>query len=184
MGARRVLLTHFSQRYSKIPSVNSLDSLSVKLEDAEDVDPNEGMDQPADRHIESHAPIKNLLDRLDEQTTQSQTGAQEQESNRTYSMDSECDPKPTSAPSEVTTLHRRQVNDMKIGVAFDYMHVKVGEIAHLEKFTPALRELYKNEEPDRLASKITFSDDETEVPPKKDKSASRAEKARRRLIRG
>ncbi|MCJ1231893.1 hypothetical protein MMC12_008572, partial [Toensbergia leucococca] len=32
---------------------------------------------------------------------------------------------------------------MKIGVAFDYMRVKVGEIAHLEKFTPALLKLYE-----------------------------------------
>ena len=37
MGARRVLLTHFSQRYSKLPSMNDIDRASLKLEDAEDV---------------------------------------------------------------------------------------------------------------------------------------------------
>ena len=35
-------------------------------------------------------------------------------------------------------------NDMKIGVAFDYMRVKVRDIACLEKFTPALRKLYEH----------------------------------------
>lgn len=41
----------------------------------------------------------------------------------------------------VTTKARAPVRDMKVGVAFDYMRVKVGEIAHLERFRPALSRL-------------------------------------------
>ena len=72
---------------------------------------------------------------------------------------------------------RSQIHDMKIGVAFDYMRVKVGEIAHLEKFTPALRELYKDVDEDVKESKEAFSDNVTEVLPSK--GASQADKARK-----
>ena len=36
---------------------------------------------------------------------------------------------------------RARDSDMIVGIAFDYMRVKVGEIAHLEYFKPALRRL-------------------------------------------
>lgn len=44
----------------------------------------------------------------------------------------------------VTNLPRR--TDLKIAFAFDYMRVKVKDIASLERFVPALRELYKDDE--------------------------------------
>ena len=34
---------------------------------------------------------------------------------------------------------------MKVGVAFDLMRVKVGEIAALERLVPALQQLFKDE---------------------------------------
>lgn len=40
----------------------------------------------------------------------------------------------------------RLESDMKVGVAFDYMRVKVGEIGQLEKFTPALLKLFAEED--------------------------------------
>ena len=85
---------------------------------------------------------------------------------------------------------RPQITDMKIGVAFDYMRVRVGDIMHLEKFNPAMRELYKEAEEDekaKRAAKEAFSDSEDQVvegvtEADKVKSAEmveRAEKARK-----
>ena len=53
---------------------------------------------------------------------------------------------------------------MKVGVAFDYMRVKVKDIIHLEKFNGAMRELYKEAEEEeqkakmKAAAKEAFSD--------------------------
>jgi hypothetical protein len=71
---------------------------------------------------------------------------------------------------------------MKVGVAFDYMRVRVRDIIHLEKFNPAMRELYKQEEEEdgkaKRAAKEAFSDDEAEVGDNhKAKLAMKAEKA-------
>ena len=176
MGARRVILTHFSQRYQNLPSMSALDNHSVQLEDAEDVDdPSAGMDQPVEEStspVKSQATIENILGALDESAPQAPTEPQP--------------PKPTPAhtgapdlpsgsltntlaqiiASNINPTPRPQLNDMKIGVAFDYMRVKVGDIIHLEKFTPALRELYKetvDEPKDYRAAKEAFSDDENDV---------------------
>ena len=172
MGARRVLLTHFSQRYQAVPSLSALDHRSVELEDAEDVDdPSAGMDRESTSPVKPEATINSILDGLDETPSNTETEPYPQAQT----------PPQTSAPgltaSDATTLAqtiasnnnptpRPQLNDMKIGVAFDYMRVKVGDIMHLEKFTPALQELYKDtsdEKKDARAAEDAFADDENDV---------------------
>ena len=165
MGARRVILTHFSQRYQKIPSLSALDSCSVKLEDAEDVDdPSAGMDLPVEEStppVKPQAIINQILDDLDGKPSQAQP----------ESLPDIPSPSPTDNLAQITASNlnpilRPHPNDMKIGVAFDHMRVKVGDIMHLEKFTPALRELYKevvDEAKDSKAAKEAFSDDEDDA---------------------
>lgn len=165
MGARRVILTHFSQRYQKIPSLSTLESCSVELEDAEDVDdPSAGMDLPVEestRPVKPQAIINQILDDLDEKPSHAQPD----------SSPGMPPPPPTDTLAQITASNlnpilRPQPNDMKIGVAFDHMRVKVSDIMHLEKFTPALRELYKevvDEAKDSKAAKEAFSDDEDDV---------------------
>lgn len=176
MAARRVLLTHFSQRYQKIPSMSALDPPSVKLEDTEDVDdPSAGMDQPFEestRPVKPQATIDNILDSLDgissHNLTEPQPQTQSPPHTRATDLPSESIPNTLAQiiASNINPTPRPQLNDMKIGVAFDYMRVKVGDIMHLEKFTPALRELYKetlDEAKDKSAAKEAFSDDENDV---------------------
>lgn len=176
MGARRVLLTHFSQRYQKVPSMNALDTRSVKLEDAEDVDdPSAGMDQPVEestKPVKPQATIDSILDGLHEQASQTGTRPRAQTQPRPHTIAPDL-PSASHAntlaqiiASNINPARRSQIHDMKIGVAFDYMRVKVGDIMHLEKFTPALRELYKetlDEEKDTRAATEAFSDDENDV---------------------
>ncbi|KAL2038876.1 hypothetical protein N7G274_008398 [Stereocaulon virgatum] len=157
MGAKRVILTHFSQRYQKTPSMNSMDLLSVKLDDA---DPTEGVEEPIEGVEPSlqPAPASSLLNAGTEEVTQQpEDQAQPQ-------------PAPPTTTSTFVSLTnpppKPQPIDMKVGVAFDYMRVRVRDIIHLETFNPALRELYKQEEEDaraKRAAKEAFSDDEAEV---------------------
>lgn len=191
MGAKRVILTHFSQRYQKIPSMSSMNAMSVKLEDA---DPTEDADQPiegAEPTVETQAPTSNLSNGPNEEA------AQKQPENDTQTQRNRPGPPSTSTFSSLTSIAslmkpppRPQITDMKIGVAFDYMRVRVGDIMHLEKFNPAMRELYKEAEEDekaKRAAKKAFSDSEDEVvegmtEADKVKSAElveRAEKARK-----
>lgn len=159
MGARRLILTHFSQRYQKIPSMGSMKSLNVRLEDAEDVEDEMAAMEPPD-NVENEPPVetgefpKRANGNLNSELTQI----------KTENGDGPQPPKPSNDGSV------KPANEMKIGVAFDYMRVKVGDIMHLEKFTPAMRELYKDaerEEQDTKAKKVArqaFSDDVKEVP--------------------
>ena len=131
MSARRVVLTHFSQRYSKIPTMADVQGSTVNLEHTEvdDGDENGPMQDP-DVPIESEAP-----------------SAQANESHRPSRSTSR---QSLSASSEKVNLNSlanlsRQA-DLKIAFAFDYMRVKVKDIGSLEKFVPALRELYKDAE--------------------------------------
>lgn len=150
MRARRMILTHFSQRYQNVPSVGGLDTRTVNLEDAEDVDdPSAGMDQS----IEESAHVI-------EAPALSQTDASELPSEPRNK-----DPVETTA-SNTNSIPQSQFDDMKIGVAFDYMRVKVKDIIHLEKFTPALNELYKDS-PDETEASPSAEAVEIKAKPKK-----------------
>ncbi|KAH0541976.1 hypothetical protein FGG08_003608 [Glutinoglossum americanum] len=111
MGARRVILTHFSQRYQKIPVMDSVEGQDLGIDAAEIDVPNS-----EDGHI-------TIPDTIVSDPTM-----------------------PTSMESSVVKIKKPAFTDMKIGVAFDFMRVKVGEIAHLERFTPALTKLFKRQE--------------------------------------
>ncbi|KAI9810765.1 MAG: hypothetical protein M1827_006103 [Pycnora praestabilis] len=118
MGARRVLLTHFSQRYQKIPIMEGMEGQDVALEVEEERDAEEdGAD-----------------------TTMVDAATQG------FSESSVQRPQHQRGEAVVKIKKPDSVKDVKVGVAFDYMRVKVGEIAHLEKFTPALLKLYEEPE--------------------------------------
>lgn len=125
MRAKRVILTHFSQRYQKIPNMAGLANAEVKLEDTEEV---QDMMDAADEAVESADAIIAAAESMDfHSCTDKETDLKDSE----------------DSISSVVRLSADQqaIQDMKIGVAFDYMRVKVGEIAQLEKFSPALIKL-------------------------------------------
>ena len=131
MGARRVILTHFSQRYSKIPTMGDVQTSTVKLEEVEVDDEDEiGPMQDPDVPIEAET---------------ASAGAKEDHqafgSNVQHSLNRASEEAKLTVPANLP-----RDRDIKIAFAFDYMRVKVKDIASLEKFTPALRELYKEDE--------------------------------------
>lgn len=155
MGARRVLLTHFSQRYQKIPMMDAVEGqeLPLSFEDADAAEEDTGMilegvkkpEAPSLSELaENDASLEEILGAP---TTRSPVS------------------KSTSAASTTTqkvdlgSIHNR---DMKVGVCFDYMRVKVKDIALLEKFTPVLLKLYEDEA-DRKSLKSIDSDEVKET---------------------
>ncbi|KAF2104328.1 hypothetical protein NA57DRAFT_28567, partial [Rhizodiscina lignyota] len=89
MRAKACVLTHFSQRYQKIPVMETIDPESLKALNA-NAPENSDAAVPSDEGMAGERKIKVMA------------------------------------------------RDLKVCVAFDHMRVKVGDIAALEKFTPAL----------------------------------------------
>ena len=143
MHARRILLTHFSQRYQKIPIMDGLDGQELELEDggrSDDDDPMTGMGSEFDDASEMASKKK--------PTAKSSTKRSIGEMIEDDSTVEELLGSKTSPPNSKSSIRiakpdpRVNQQDVKVGVAFDYMRVKVKDIALLEKFTPALMKLY------------------------------------------
>lgn len=146
MGARRVVLTHFSQRYQKIPVMNTIDGLNVPLEaDEVNDDVPVGVDQ-------SEVPMGERTSRSLNEGHASQKGLEQ-----TMPLNKPRDTNQNFIESAI--VGPLPVGDMKVCVAFDYMRVKVGEILHMEKFTPALLKLF--EEPEPVGASLDGTAEET-----------------------
>ena len=134
MGARRILLTHFSQRYQKIPVMSNIGELQYELED-----------NTAAQDADANVPVV-------EETAADSTEAAPQPEKRA--------PSPSQHLLSRTRTSPKNIGDVKVGVAFDYMRVKVGEIAHLERFTPALLKLYEVGRVDEELGRLRQQDDD------------------------
>ena len=179
MGARRVLLTHFSQRYQKIPVMESLDMDKLRLEENADVDegisldtddamvgvePEQIQDQAASMRdaAKDDTAMEGILDSSTPSIDPNEdAGRSSSRSAAPVRFIRSSDPHQRHATNDSSPLSSRRPSpslrpiippegqlDMKVGVCFDYMRVKVRDIAVLEKFTPALLKLY--EEPEKV----------------------------------
>ncbi|KAL8773373.1 MAG: hypothetical protein Q9209_001767 [Squamulea sp. 1 TL-2023] len=128
MGAKRLILTHFSQRYQKLPSLGALNDAEVIFNDPQ--------------------PSKDAADLVDvmenSKETHSSTGAYEPvpEQHMTTTLLTTDRISPSSplrnSPPPSPTKH-----ELKVAIAFDFLRVRVGDIAHIEKFTPTLQRLFE-----------------------------------------
>jgi ribonuclease Z len=143
MGAKACVLTHFSQRYQKIPVLergvageqNGQDALP-EAEDAEDDDAEMGGPLEDDMAPTVPDPTANA------NGTPTGTGEKfelpSKSSKKAYPF------QPASGPPAAVKFKLN--SDMKVCVAFDYMRVKVKDMWKMEKFTPALLELFAEED--------------------------------------
>lgn len=139
MGARRVVLTHFSQRYQKIPIMDNLGGLNIPLEaDEVNDDVPVGLDQLELLIGESASCSLNEGHASQKGPEQTMLLNQSGDTNQNF--------------IESATARPIPVGGMKVCVAFDYMRVRVGEILHMEKFTPALLKLF--EEPESVGASL------------------------------
>ncbi|KAG9191717.1 ribonuclease Z [Alternaria panax] len=141
MDAKAVVLTHFSQRYQKIPVLQTVtdgeeeDPLLNLMEVAEDV-PMEDEEAEVDPTVDN-------ADNMDmHPTITSSTALAPGTAKSIPSLTHET----SSSLRENARVIKVRNKDMKVAIAFDYMRVKIGEICELEKFNDALSELLVKEE--------------------------------------
>lgn len=152
MGARACVLTHFSQRYQKLPFVvpagvdeDDDDGGHARLIDedlrtaAEPAD-----DQGDEEHDASGEPIDGLVEGDDEDVVATFPDQPAADGREYKPVSREAPAGGPSPPPEAVRVKLR--SDMKVCVAFDYMRVKVGEIPEMQHFTPALLKLFAQEE--------------------------------------
>lgn len=180
MRAKSVVLTHFSQRYQKIPVMDSVEGMSDdEIDKLIEPEPYRGTFR---RGRKSHGdrPINEDEDEIMQEAMLDMVGEGSEFSRdrrpRSRSRQRRRSPNGTEAaiaggqesnsgppaetsehdvPSEKATVGETHVKvrskDMKVCVAFDYMRIRVGDIAKMEYFTPALMKLF--EEPDEKTGK-------------------------------
>ncbi|KAL8711156.1 MAG: hypothetical protein Q9220_004301 [cf. Caloplaca sp. 1 TL-2023] len=112
MRAKRLVLTHFSQRYQKLPGLGALGYTDVELDDPKDINNRtETADEPAGLDmVEADQPLHSS---------------------------------PPVSPSDSPTLSPMNDDEPKIAIGFDFLRVRVGDIACLEKFTPTVQRLFE-----------------------------------------
>lgn len=187
MKAKNVILTHFSQRYQKIPVMGNV-KLPQQVMFEDETPTAEAVSGSVDDTMDTYM--------LSEQATDDSTfkasleaspGSSEPKNSQvpgnqpTEMTDSNqttpelngvvTDPKRSTLkatqsppPRDVTfavppaELQPKLPPDMNICVAFDYMHVRVAEIKHMTRFIPALTALFEAEHPEVADSAATERD--------------------------
>ena len=140
MGARRIVLTHFSQRYQKIPTMDLLRKQELELEDST------GEEEMA-----------GIVDESKETQILNLSSMVEADANLNDILGS---PQPSSEPQpeaeKVDISSQSLQKEVKFVVANDLMRIKVKDIYVIERFTPALLKLYEETEK-TIASEETTS---------------------------
>lgn len=143
MGARRLLLTHFSQRYSNIPI--GMGSTNVELgfdEAAKDL---------AGETNRAQTPAEGINKDIPKDDMPPSQRANAQPIPSTLESTSPVTNPPISQWAAIKSVPRHvPVEELKVGMAHDYMNVKVKDIILLEKYAPALLKLLVGvEEPEK-----------------------------------
>ena len=156
MRARRVILTHFSQRYQKLPRLGG-GGMRWDLQFAEPT-VEQGLESAASASTESMD-----IDSVPARETDK-------------SMDAELETVHIEPGNGTNRQNSR--GDMKVAVAFDLMRIKVKDIASQESFAPAFVKLYE-ESPDKLDAAIQPSEARSRGgSPKKDPQSKQSAKAK------
>lgn len=140
MGAKACVLTHFSQRYQKLPVMEHGDESNGTTQDVPML--NATSAETASEEVSANpedameAPIEDVADTV--------TYAQQPAEGKGQQHELPSDHRKSSSAPEAVKFKLR--SDMKVCVAFDYMRVKVGEIAEMQHYTPALLKLFAEED--------------------------------------
>ena len=129
MGARRIILTHFSQRYQKISKADSFDTLEVKFEES---------NAPDDFKTTRNAENVSSVDIMDVPNVPIDPTVPNTAIQSVGNMEDKAD----TSPKKVIIKSNTGAKYLKVGAAFDLMRVKVKDIMLLEKFAPVFTKLY------------------------------------------
>jgi ribonuclease Z len=188
MKAKNVILTHFSQRYQKIPVMGnvklpqqvmfedetpSAEAISGPVDDTMDTcvlseqaaDDSTSKDSPeaspsSSEQENSLVPGNRLLEMADStyQTTPEQNGVVMDPKRSALTATQSSPPRNRAFAVPPAEFQPKLSPDMNICVAFDYMRVRVAEIKHMTTFIPALTALFEAEHPEVADSAATERD--------------------------
>lgn len=115
MNAQQLVLTHFSQRYQKIAQISAPDEDNVRFEDVETASEGEEDNDMVD-DPEPLGPAINFGHHAS----------------------------PSRTANAKPLYTNRDVNrDLKVAIAFDFLRVRVRDIAYLEQLTPVLQQMFQ-----------------------------------------
>ncbi|EMD58620.1 hypothetical protein COCSADRAFT_176435 [Bipolaris sorokiniana ND90Pr] len=134
MNAKAVVLTHFSQRYQKIPVLQT-----VTDGEQEDplLEPSKTTEDPAENDDEVDPTLDNA-DNMDIHPTIAPPSRDTAKPIPTLQCQS-------SSLAKMEQVVKIRNNDLKVAIAFDYMRVRIGDICELQYFTDALNTLLLKE---------------------------------------
>lgn len=145
MRAKNVILTHFSQRYQKIPVLSNV-KLPDEVRFEEGIQNEDGATGPVDEALNDAAEGTSVP--IDEAEPVSQDADPSQDARGAVSDVARSGQEQTDslddAPSETSneTLHRA-AHEMNVCVAFDYMRVKVSQIKGMKELYPAIEKAFE-----------------------------------------
>jgi ribonuclease Z len=140
MQAKAVVLTHFSQRYQKIPVLDNFWGNRRVVEAAI-----KGEDEQQERLTGIEADEDEIRGAVEEEGNEvalPEIPAPEEEGAEIM----EWTPSTTTSPAANSTASSSlKPDDMKVVIAFDYMRVKLRDMPKMEAFRPALAKLFESE---------------------------------------
>jgi ribonuclease Z len=146
MNAKAVVLTHFSQRYQKIPVLQT-------VQDGEQEDPllnpKEVAEEVPDDEDGEVDPTTQNADNMDMHPTIASHSNSTPRNGPAKPIPS-LQHQTSSSLRENERIIKIRNKDMKVAIAFDYMRVKIGQICELEHFNEALNELLVKDEEDLI----------------------------------
>ena len=155
MGAKACVLTHFSQRYQKLPVLEHGNgngdegqgkALSQDLPVTNAADEQGMEEESANPEDALDGPLGDVAATFPDQKTSDGGSGQQYDIPSKRSHKQSDNPMPDGKFDGPAAVKFKLASDMKVCVAFDYMRVKVGEISQMEKFTPALLKLFAEED--------------------------------------
>lgn len=126
MGARHVLLNHFSQRYPKLPNLT--------LPRATNANGGAGV-VPLENGVSPLAPAPTEVDADAEESAMNASPANVESSER------------VSVAEEATLVHAsKSLPEPIVAISFDFMSVRVGDMYRVANYLEAIGELYKDDD--------------------------------------
>lgn len=150
MQAKNLILTHFSQRYQKIPVLSS-----VKMPE--------------------QVSEEDLIDDVDAEVTNANVNA-----NTLPDTNNQPTPAPASATATTSAwIEPDSARDLNIGIAFDLMRVKVSQIKTMKPLFPAISKMFEIEEEKREKQRSEVANALKEEVERKKVEKSKAQQAKK-----
>lgn len=178
MGAKACVLTHFSQRYQKLPVLERSDDAGNGTDGAitQDVPMVNASEPTSEEETAAATADDEIIEPTGDENVEAPTLPAQDAVNATTGQQYELPSKQSESSTGPEAVRFKLNSDMKVCVAFDYMRVKVGDIAEMQHFTPALLKLFAEEEKRKEAEAAVLAEQAVANKASKGKKGNKKEK--------